>query len=110
MTWQGNSYGKIVLAGQIELTNRKDQPVAIEVVRHVLGMADDADNDGQVVMSNVLEDTDAAPQGERPYWWGWYSWPSWWAHFNGLGAITWTAKLEPGKSITLKYGWHYYWR
>ena len=45
-----------------------------------------------------------------PTWWGWYSWPYWWNHFNGIGRITWKVKLEPGKNVDLGYKWHYYWR
>ena len=45
-----------------------------------------------------------------PSWWGWYSWPQWWTHFNGVGKVTWKLDLEPGKSVDLKYTWNYYWR
>jgi hypothetical protein len=50
------------------------------------------------------------PGTQFPQWWSWYNWPSWWRHFNGVGKVTWTVKLEPGKSVDLKYTWHYYWR
>jgi hypothetical protein len=49
-------------------------------------------------------------EGGQPLWWGWYNWPGWWRHFNGIGRITWTVKLDPGKSTTLSYKWHYFWR
>ena len=48
--------------------------------------------------------------GDRPSWWRWYSWPNWWAHFNGVGRVTWKIRIEPGKSADLGYTWHYFWR
>jgi hypothetical protein len=92
------------------LTNHKGQAVTMEVNRNVLGAVGTADNDGKASMLNVLEDDETAEGSARPYWWGWYSWPNWWAHFNGVGKVAWDLKLEPGKSVTLKYTWSYVWR
>jgi hypothetical protein len=39
----------------------------------------------------------------HPYWWGWYSWPGYWQHLNGMGRITWNVKPDPGKKIELAY-------
>jgi hypothetical protein len=47
--------------------------------------------------------------GFYPHWWGWYGWGAWWQHLNGVGRITWKAKIEPGKSLELGYTWHYFW-
>ena len=76
----------------------------------MLGNATEADHDGKVEMQNVLEDDSPGPVSEHPYWWGWYGWPHWWSHFNGVAKVTWTLDLEPGKSVELKYTWNYYWR
>lgn len=108
-TWQGHSYSRVELEGEIVLTNHKDQPVSLEVVRHVLGSVGTADNDGKATMLNVFEDDELAGESAHPYWWNWYSWPGWWAHFNGVGKITWKLTLDPGKSVTLKYNWSYLW-
>jgi hypothetical protein len=108
--WQGNEYGRVDLAGKITLTSFAKQPVDVEVTRHILGNADSADNDGKTEMVNILEDDAGTATEARPMWWGWYSWPSWWFHFNGMGKITWTAHLEPSKPLDLNYTWSYYWR
>jgi hypothetical protein len=109
-TWQGDPYGRIDLAGVVSLTSYRKDPIEVEVVRHVLGNVDTAD-DGKVEMVNLLEDNSflRAPSA-YPAWWGWYSWPWWWNHFNGVGRITWTVKLEPNKPVDLAYTWNYYWR
>jgi len=112
--WNGQHYGRIDLAGQIKLLNFGKQAVEVEVVRHVLGNVEKADNDGVAVMVNAFEDSTFAPTtrtgSDHPTWWGWYNWPGWWHHFNGIGRIRWTVKLEPGKPVDLKYTWNYYWR
>jgi len=107
-SWGGDQYARVDLAGTLELTNYRSGPVEIEVVRNVLGNADEANQNGKMEKVNLLEEEGAA--GGQPYWWGWYNWPGWWRHFNGVGRITWTVKLDPGKSTTLSYAWHYFWR
>ena len=108
-TWEKRSYARVELDGLITLTNRKAEAVDLEVTRQVLGNADSADNDGKIEKLNILEDESL--QGfARPIWWGWYSWPNWWSHFNGVAKITWKLKLEPAKQIELKYKWNYYWQ
>jgi hypothetical protein len=104
--WDGDDYFKVDLNGTIALTNRRKEPVEVEVVRRILGNADAASGDGRIEKENVLEDQ----AGGRPRWWGWYSWPSWWSHFNGIARINWKVALAPGQERTLTYDWHYYWR
>lgn len=109
--WQGDQYGRIDLAGRITLTSFRRDAVEVEVVRNVLGNVDSADNSGSVEMVNIFENpTFAAASGPYPNWWGWFSWPWWWHHFNGVGRISWTVKLEPKKPLDLAYTWNYYWR
>jgi len=112
LNWDGNNYAKIELAGTIALTNYRKQPVDLEVTRHVLGNVTEASQNGTVEMVNVFEDASFAPAGGHgyPHWWGWWDWPYWWNRLNGVGRITWKPTLEPGKSIELKYDWHYFWR
>jgi hypothetical protein len=107
--WENRSYACVELDGLIKLTNRKGEPVDLEVTRQVLGNADSADNNGKIEKLNVLED-DSLQGFTRPIWWGWYSWPNWWSHFNGVAKIAWRLKLEPAKQIELKYRWNYYWQ
>ena len=111
--WDGNDYVKIDLQGGISITNRRNTKVELEITRNLLGQADTADNDGKPEMLNLFEDHSFAPAGndqQNPYWWGWYNWPSWWSHFNGIGRITWKTTIDPEKSLDLTYTWHYYWR
>lgn len=111
VTWQGNQYGQINLTGVIHITNHQTIPVDIEVKRYVLGTADTADHDGKVEMVNTFEDRNFISGGNyAPSWWGWYNWPDWWYHFNGVGRIKWSLHLDPGQTIDLNYTWHYFWR
>ena len=86
------------------------RPARIEVTRNVLGNATEADHDGKVEMLNIFEDDSLGPVTTYPSWWGWYSWPHWWTHFNGVAKVAWKLDLEPGESVDLKYTWNYYWR
>jgi hypothetical protein len=107
--WDGSSYFKVDLKGTLTLTNRKKEPVEVEVVRHLLGNADTATPEGKIEKMNVLEDPSSAGPS-YPYWWSWYSWPPWWSHFNGSARISWKVALAPGQVRTLTYNWHYFWR
>lgn len=110
-TWQGNQYGQINLTGVIHITNHQTIPVEIEVKRYVLGTADTADHNGSVEMVNTFEDKNFYSSGSNaPSWWGWYNWPDWWYHFNGVGRIKWSLHLDPGQTVDLNYTWHYFWR
>ncbi len=113
--WEGYEFFRVDLQGKITLTNYRKDAVEVEIVRNVLGNVEEADHDGQAEMVNVLEDATFGPAGypysrNHPHWWGWYGWPSWWSHFNGVGRINWTVRLEAGKSVDLGYTWNYYWR
>jgi hypothetical protein len=106
--WYNDNYERVDLTGAVTLTNYRKQAAKLEVVRNVLGNITEASNDGVVTKLNMLENhTNTSAQ---PRWWGWYSWPNWWGHFNGIGRIKWETTLEPGKSIELSYKWHYFWR
>ena len=108
--WQGDQYGRIDLEGRIALTSFRKDPIEVEVVRNVLGNVDAAEG-GKVERVNIFEDAGiAGGPGPYPAWWGWYSWPWWWHHFNGVGRISWTVKLEPNKPLELPYTWNYFWR
>jgi hypothetical protein len=109
----GDNYMRVDLKGAIRLTNRRGQPVKVEVNRHVLGHLDTADHDGKTEMSNVFESHDHLPIGDYEggmSWWNWFNWPWWWHHVNGLGRITWTTSLDSNQAVDLGYTWHYYWR
>lgn len=109
--WQGDQYGRVDLDGTITLTNYRDRTLRVEVVRHVLGNVASAEREGEVEMVNLFEDPSFAEgPGPFPTWWGWFSWPWWWHHFNSVGRITWTVDLQPGQPLELGYTWNYYWR
>ncbi len=112
-TWNGSPVSRIDLEGAITLANLRATKVDLEIRRNLLGTADKAGNDGKLEMLNLFEDRSflpAAADSSQPSWWGWYSWPEWWSRYNGIGCITWKTTLDPGKDLTLTYGWHYYWR
>lgn len=109
MRWQGSDYGRVDLAGSLALTNYRNQPVTLEVSRHVMGNVLTADHQGVIEKTNVFESSDLR-DGQYPYWWGWYNWPAWWSHFNGVGRIQWELTLDAGKTVELGYTWHYFWR
>jgi hypothetical protein len=102
----GIDYTRIDLSGKITLTNRRAQPVELEVTRSVLGGADRADHEGKVEKISAFEDD----RDDYPYWWNWYGWPDWWGHFNGFGRVTWELTLESGQQAELGCDWHYFWR
>jgi hypothetical protein len=111
VTWHGDQYGRIDLAGKITLVNYRKDTVEIEVVRHVLGNVESASQNGKIEMVNIFEDPSfTSGSGPYPYWWGWFSWPWWWHHFNGVGRITWTVRLAANKPLDLVYKWNYFWR
>jgi hypothetical protein len=107
LTMDGSSYLRVDLQGSIAITNRRAQPVDVEVKRWILGHADTAGQAGKVEMVNAYEEGGAVA---RPPWWGWYGWPGWWGAVNGVGQVTWTARIEAGKDLALTYAWHYFWR
>ena len=75
----------------------------------VLGYVKQADHQGLIEMVDIFEDPSFGSDGPYPYWWGWFNWPWWWHHSNGVGRITWTVPLEPSKPVDLGYEWNHYW-
>lgn len=101
------NYGRVDVAGSIELANKKTVPVEIEVTRRALGLGDDVAQGGSKKQLDLVQ---AWHGGPAPGWWGWWSWPYWWFQHNGFTEFRWTVKLEPGASTKLEAGWHYFWR
>jgi hypothetical protein len=104
------SFFRINLNGMIKITNHRAQPVTLEVTRHILGNATEANLDGKAEKMNVFENGENIGSGDYPSWWQWYGWPNWWHHVNGLSRVTWKLTLEPGKTTELTYQWYYHWR
>ena len=100
----GNSFWRVDLTGTVAVTNAGAKPVEVEVTRHLLGTVDAVGDGAKSEQGNPLEDDN------RPAWWGYYSWPGWWSQLNGVGRVTWTAKLAPGQTAEQTFGWHYFWR
>jgi hypothetical protein len=105
---QGDQYARVDLEGTLRLTNHGKEAVTVEVTRSVLGKADSASHDGKIAGLSPFEDE--SRDVLRVPWWGWYSWPYWWSHVNGVDRITWTVTLDPKKAVDLAYKWHYFWR
>jgi hypothetical protein len=106
-TWRGVELTKVDLAGTIKIANRRREAVQIEVVRHVLGHIDGAEQGGEATQLAPEDAWESA--GALPEWWQYYSWPWWWSGVNGVGEIRWTITLEPGGKTQLEYTWHYFW-
>ncbi len=106
MKWHGDSYARTDIAGSIVLTNSKREAIEVEVERRVLGLVDEAGQEGVAQQDGLSE----LAWDDLPGWWAWYSWPWWWYRWNGLGRFTWSAHLEPGQELELAAKWHYFWR
>lgn len=105
--WGGDNYHRIDMSGGIELINKKNQAVDVEVRRSLMGLVDSADNGGTTEQKSLSEMWFSA---DRPVWWSWWNWPYWWQHWNGIARATWKVHLEPGAKLTLTATWHYFWR
>lgn len=108
--WRNESFHRVDLGGSIRLSNDTDRAYDVEVTRHVLGTVDSAGQGGTTAMINMAEDMAFAGTGSYPAWWGWFNWPYWWHRMNGAGRITWSVTIEPKKTATLDYKWHYLWQ
>ena len=104
------SYTQITLDGSITITNYAAKTTKLEIKRYLFGAIDRADADGKIAMVSLYDEELAVDDVDPDSGWGRFSWPSWWNQLNGVGTITWNLALEPGKDVTLAYGWHYYWR
>lgn len=107
VTWQDYKYARINMAGDIELTNYGAKPVTVEVTRKVLGKLENPGKEGsggKTVMLNPLEEWSKLGMA------GYYSFPQWWAHMNGVGKFSWKKEIAPKDSTKLDYSWHYFWR
>ena len=108
-TWNGSTYARTNMIGTLSLVNYQDKPIHLEIKRHLLGIADQADHDGKCIQLGhgfqVWGRLD-----NLPVWWNWCNWPWWWTHLNSLGTITWDIELEPRQEYELNYTWHYFWK
>ena len=110
MVIHGKTYARIDLAGTLELTNYRGEPVKVEVTRYVFGKVGEADNDGKAEMINPIENPDYLPSAGLAGWQRWYRWPGWWHESNGVGRFIWELTVQPGQKIDLGYTWSYFWR
>jgi hypothetical protein len=106
-TWLDNKYSRINLQGEITVTNLGPKPAKIEINRKVLGRVDSVCEGASMLMLNALSQGGSS---QLPTWWGFYSWPDWWAQINGIGKFTFHADVGPGKKAAFSYKWHYFWR
>jgi hypothetical protein len=99
---------RIDMEGTVTLVNSGSRAVVVEVSRWVPGPVDSADHDGKTVAVDARDDDGWLPASEAP--WGSWNWPSWWIGLNGATEITWKVTVPAGKTETLAYAWHYFWR
>jgi RNase P/RNase MRP subunit p29 len=104
--WRGDDYQRIDMRGELTISNKKKEPVELEVRRTVLGLADSVEAAGTSVQ---VSPADWWADERRPVWWSWWNWPYWWYHWNGVARFEWKVRLEPGESKSLGASWHYYW-
>jgi hypothetical protein len=107
--WDGDRYGRRDLAGQIHLTNHRDEAIYLEIQRSVLGHIDSTSDDGVVEHLDRHEGGWMMTDG-TPFWWNWHNWPHWWYYFNTVARIRWEVEVKPKEAIDLEYNWHYFWR
>ncbi len=103
----GYDYTKVVLHGELTVTNFKDRPVHIYIKRKAIGTATSATAEGKIVMTNVVEDTSV---GRDAYPWYWWSWPWWFYGVNSISEVSWETTIAKGKSAVFEYDWYYYYR
>lgn len=107
VTWQDYKYARVNLAGSITLTNYMNKPVTVEITRKVLGRLDHVSKGGIMTMTNTIDEIRGS---DLPPWWSYFNWPGWWSYMNGIGKFTFTETIQPGKTVNVDYGWHYFWR
>ncbi len=106
--WNGHDYARARIAFFGELTNRKDKPVRMEIVKVAFGERPEA---GQGAQIEMLSPYDPRLGSEHEWnWWHGYSWPWWWSRFNGMARISWDVTVEPGDSVEVEASWGYFWR
>lgn len=103
--YRDETLSRVDLAGELTLTSLRREPVEVVVTRTVLGHVLPMEGDGKAEMLNALDGGSA--NFSLPDWWYGFPWPWWWRHQNGIGQFSWTVRLNPGDSRTLKYQWYY---
>jgi hypothetical protein len=103
--WHSDDYTKVDLSSTLKLTNLYNQPVYLEVNRYILGAIDTKSENTELTNINVLEDNSFFGFGSNDSYY--YNWSNWF-NLNGIGKLTWKTTLEPGKSVTFDYSWHYF--
>ncbi|MFG0246484.1 MAG: hypothetical protein ACF8MF_10605 [Phycisphaerales bacterium JB052] len=106
--WNNHDYARARVSFVGELTNRKEKPIRIEVVKIAFGERPEAAQGAQIEM---LSPYDPRLGSKRDWnWWHGYSWPWWWSRFNGMARISWDITIEPGQSMEIDANWGYFWR
>ena len=106
MVVDGHQLTQVRLTGKLTVTNFKDKDVTVTVTRRLIGTVTSVGG-GKLRMTNIAED---ASRGDYNYPWFTWSWPYWWYRTNGLAEITYDVKVPKGKSTTVEYAYHYYYR
>ncbi|MCA9276375.1 MAG: hypothetical protein KDA29_10145 [Phycisphaerales bacterium] len=106
--WNNNDYARARVDFSTTITNRKDTPVRLEVVKIAFGEQATGGQDAQVEM---LSPYDPMLGSEDEWnWWRGYNWPWWWGRFNGAARFRWDITIEAGEHIELDASWVYYWQ
>jgi hypothetical protein len=106
--WNGSDYARARHEFSVAITNRKDAPVRMEVVKAAFGERPEVGQDGEVEMLGLY---DPVLSGNREWaWWRGQSWPWWWSRFNSTARVSWAFTLDAGERVELDASWWYYWR
>lgn len=107
--WNGRQFQHVALAYSASLTNRKTEPVSVEVRKMAYGVPEEVGQNGDATTLSVFS-AENEFEGFELAWWRWYHWPSYWHALNGAVRFEWDVKIEPGETAELDASWHYYWR
>lgn len=108
LRWNNSDYARARVEFSGTITNRKDTPVRMEVVKVAFGEQAEA---GQGSAIEMLSPYDPMLSSEHEWnWWRGYNWPWWWGRFNGAARISWDITIDAGQSVDLDASWAYYWQ
>ena len=97
-------YVKIGMRERLSLTNFKNRPISVSIVKQVVGFAS-ADGPDVKIKHLTPAEVNRVTSGNR-----WRSWnlPSWIAGANTLSDIEWNIDIPAGESASVEYDWFFH--
>ncbi|MEM9703248.1 MAG: hypothetical protein AAF907_12465, partial [Planctomycetota bacterium] len=100
-------FERILLGGEIEITNRRPEATTIHLTKLVPGEVSAVSNDAK---KRELGPADMAGYPDGAVNLSRYGVPNWWVSLNPTTEIEWELEIPAGESVTVAYEWHYFWR